>query len=299
MKRMNWMTILITLLLAGCASAGEFTHIPDSWIDPGIDPAAFAHVPAGEFFEGRHEHLVDIAHDFEIMITDVTVAQYAAFLNAALADGSLSSSGTELLVYFPGEPFDGYDHEVEIPAGDKLVLQLDNVVLPLLNENGELLPIETLANHPMTSITWFGANAYCQYFGWRLPGELEWEKAARGTDTRPFPWGDSIASANANYYSSHDTFQKLFAGQGGTTPVGFYNGQTYDGFETIDSASPYGLYDMAGNVWQWVGDDYPDTHLRYMRGGSRMDYAYNLRVWMRNSAGPDYHSPSVGFRCAR
>ena len=56
---------------------------------------------------------------------------------------------------------------------------------------------------------------------------------------------------------------------------------------------------MAGNVWQWVGDIYEVTHLRIMRGGSKIDYAYNLRIWTRNSAGPDFTSPNVGFRCAR
>ena len=56
---------------------------------------------------------------------------------------------------------------------------------------------------------------------------------------------------------------------------------------------------MAGNVWHWVGDVYELQHYRYLRGGSKADYAYNLRVWTRNNAGPDYHSPSVGFRCVR
>ena len=56
---------------------------------------------------------------------------------------------------------------------------------------------------------------------------------------------------------------------------------------------------MAGNVWQWTGDIYDDTHLRYMRGGSKENYEYNLRTWTRNNAGPMYSSPSVGFRCVR
>jgi formylglycine-generating enzyme required for sulfatase activity len=56
---------------------------------------------------------------------------------------------------------------------------------------------------------------------------------------------------------------------------------------------------MGGNVWQWCGDDYPNIHYRYLRGGSHENYEYNLFVWARNSAGPDYYSMFFGFRCAR
>jgi len=91
----------------------------------------------------------------------------------------------------------------------------------------------------------------------------------------------------------------MYGKLGNTTPVGFYNGQSYDGYQTLDSPSPYGLYDMGGNVWQWMGDDYHDQHYRMMRGGSFYSYEVDLRVWKNNSAGPQYYSPSVGFRCAR
>jgi formylglycine-generating enzyme len=76
-------------------------------------------------------------------------------------------------------------------------------------------------------------------------------------------------------------------------------GQVYNGYETRDARSPYGLYDMAGNVWQWVRDVTEGTHDRYLRGGSKADYDYNLRIWTRNSARPDYTSPNAGFRCVR
>jgi formylglycine-generating enzyme required for sulfatase activity len=86
---------------------------------------------------------------------------------------------------------------------------------------------------------------------------------------------------------------------GDTTPVGFYNGQAQAGFATLSALSPCGLYDMAGNVWQWTADLTPGTHDRGLRGGSKDTYGYNLRAWTRYTAPPDYASPGVGFRCAR
>ena len=84
-----------------------------------------------------------------------------------------------------------------------------------------------------------------------------------------------------------------------TSPVGFYNGQTYGDYATLNNASPYGLYDLAGNVWQWTGDIYEGMHYRFLRGGSKDTYDMDLRVWVRNNATPTYFSPGVGFRCVR
>lgn len=302
MNQKNLFVLAAMLTLLGCSSATVSVEPNPQEIDTGIDPNAWVRIPAGEFFEGQHEHLTMIPYDYEIMVTNVTNAQYAEFLNQALASGELDLVNGEVLGYYPGDEFDAHLHEVEIPAGNWLHIPLDSELVPLeLGEGAAVTPVAGYENHPVVMVTWFGARAYCQQVGGggRLPTELEWEKAARGTDTRPFPWGDEIARNNANYYSSHDLFEKMFSGLGGTTPVGFYNGQTYETYDTLDSPSPFGLYDMAGNVWQWTGDVYPDTHLRYLRGGSRSEYAYNLRVWTRNSAGPEHNGSGIGFRCAR
>jgi formylglycine-generating enzyme required for sulfatase activity len=205
---------------------------------------------------------------------------------------------------YPGDPFDGYEHEDPIKAGDKLHLPLEGLGERIQFDGQTFSSIPETANHPATMITWFGAEAYCTFYGWRLPTELEWEKSARGTliidgHGLAFPWGNQIESNRANYYSSRDLFEKISGNLGGTTPVGFYNGQTYQGYQTMDQASPYGLYDMAGNVWQWTGNDYQNQHYRYLRGGSFYSYEVDLRVWKRNSAGPTYFAPDVGFRCAR
>ncbi len=292
-----WLWWLLALLaLVGCAPQSAQAAPPE--VDTGVDPTSWALVPAGEFLMGLHSHPTLVEYDYEIMVTDVTNAQYAAYLNEALASGAVKIVDGQVVGYYPGDEFHGHHHEVEIAAGDWLHVPLGSPDLRLEYDGTTFSAKPGYANHPMVVVTWFGARAYCEFYGWRLPTEIEWEKAARGTDGRAYPWGDDIARNQANYYSSHDLFEKI-GGAGDTTPVGFFNGETYSGYQTRDSASPYGLYDMAGNVWQWVGNVYEGQHYRYLRGGSRADYAYNLRVWTRNSAGPDYYSPSVGFRCAR
>lgn len=316
MKRTIFSLLLLVLLVSACAPTTSTSEINPPIFDTGIDPTAWATIPAGEYPSGQMSHMVDVA-EFQIMVTDVTVAQYANFLNAALASGDISVGEFEVEAgenvwyengvggYYEGDSFDGYKHEEKIKAGDHLYMPFAKDGSLRINYDGKTFTaMEAFANHPMTMVTWFGANAYCKYYGTRLPYEIEWEKAARGTEIidgygRPFPWGEEIKSNNANYYASSDPYEKIYGKLGSTTPVGFYNGKTYDGYQTIDSASPYGLYDMAGNVWQWMGDDYPDQHYRHMRGGSYYSYEIDLRVWKFNSAGPQHYSPSVGFRCAK
>jgi formylglycine-generating enzyme required for sulfatase activity len=229
----------------------------------------------------------------------VTNAQYANYLNEALAASYVKIMGDQVAGPYPGDAFHGTEHEVEITSGDYIHVPIRDPMLRLDYDGEQFTAKIGYENHPMTLVSWFGAKSYCEYYGWRLPSEMEWEKAARGDDGRPFPWGEQIALNNANYYSSHDLYEKVVGGLGDTTPVGFYNGEVHEGYATLDSPSPYGLYDMAGNVWQWSSDVYEGQHYRYLRGGSKLDYEYNLRTWTRNNAGPEYTSPSVGFRCAR
>ena len=207
--------------------------------------------------------------------------------------------GDQVVGYHPGEEFQGYDHEEEIPAGDWLHVPLNETCLRLQYDSKNFIPLRGYENRPMVQVTWFGAKSYCVFIGGRLPIKVKWEKAARGTNGRSFPREHEIQPENANFYSSHDIFEKLIGKLGDTTTVGFYNGNTYDDFQTIDSPSPSGLYDMAGNVWQWTGDIYEGAHYRYMCGESKADYGYNLRVWTRNHAHHEYFSPHVGLRCVR
>ena len=254
MTRFLTLLLLIVVLVTGCASQETSPESAPLTYDTGVNSEAWALVPSGEFPMGTHSHETMVDYDYEMMVTHVTNAQYANYLNDALADGSIKIVDNEVVGYYPGDEFHGFRHEEKIEAGDWLHMPLNEPGLRL-NQNGnsfEALP--GYENRPMVHVTWFGAKSYCDFYGWRLPSEVEWEKAARGTDGRPFPWGHEIKAGNANYYSSHDLFEKIVGRLGDTSPVGFYNGKTYDGYETLDSPSPYGLYDMAGNVWEWCED---------------------------------------------
>lgn len=301
MKHITLLLIMLTVLLASCAPVDLNAPMPT--FDTGIDPDSWAQILAGEFHFGQHEDIESI-DTYEIMVTDATVSQYAAFLNAALADGSVKIVDGKVVGYYHGDDFHGVKHEEEIKAGDWIFIPLDDPSQRIQLDGSTFSVQPGYENHPMTMVSWFGAWGYCGYYDYRLPTEMEWEKAARGPSTgsgstRPFPWGEDIHRENANFYASRDPFEDMSSFGSRTSPVGFYNGQKYGDYQTLDSASPYGVYDMAGNVWQWTGDVYEGMHLRFLRGGSKDTYDMDLRIWVRNNATPTYFSPGVGFRCVR
>ena len=302
MKRYLSTLLLFAVFLAGCATVDLNAPMPT--FDTGVDPAVWAKIPAGEFLSGQFAEPVTINYDYEMMITDVTVSQYTDYLTAALAAGEVKIgqfNGKQAIVgYYPGDEFRGVKHEEKIEAGDWILIPLDDPASRFTFDGTKFAPMPGYENHPMTNVTWFGGWAYCGALGGRLPTELEWEKAARGSaDERPFPWGEEISGQAANFYSSRDPFEEMSSVGSRTSTVGFYNGQNYGDFQTISNASPYGLYDMSGNVWQWTGNVYEGMHYRFLRGGSKDTYDMDLRIWVRNNATPTYFSPGVGFRCAR
>ncbi|MGA2740864.1 MAG: SUMF1/EgtB/PvdO family nonheme iron enzyme [Bryobacteraceae bacterium] len=153
-------------------------------------------------------------------------------------------------------------------------------------------------DHPVVRLTWDEAAAYCEWAGGRLPTEAQWEYAARGgNDGLKYPWGNEITPANANYSGSKWK---------GTSPVRSY------------PPSAWGLYDMAGNVWEWIADWYDKDYyatlpsdkpaadprgpqsgtVRVLRGGSFYVKSRRLRAADRKSA-PGSGDSSIGFRCVR
>ena len=150
------------------------------------------------------------------------------------------------------------------------------------------------ATHPVVHVTWFEAQRYANWAGMRLPTEAEWEKAARGTDGRPFPWGEEAP----------DNRRACFGGRANTDPVGIRPA----------GATPYGALDMAGNAFEWVADWYDRDYYaqapghdpqgpvsgkkRVLRGGSFVHEPFALRCACRGRFAPDERRANHSFRCA-
>ena len=253
---------------------------PDAWFLPAESLLGFVEIPAGPFQMGS-----DPATDRQ------------AFENERWS-GAVGQGRVDLPSFYLGR------HEVTVAQFAAFVLASGFSV--------STQAFERPPDHPVSAVSWPDALAYCRWLdatlraspdtppeldrllsaGWRvtLPTEAQWEKAARGTDGRIYPWGNTADPDRANYQTT------------GTRPVG----------STACPDCPYGLLDMSGNVWEWTRspsqpypftptddrDDLDADALWVMRGGSFTDPERNIRAAIRGAGDPGARRPFMGFRVA-
>jgi sulfatase modifying factor 1 len=275
-------TLAFHLSVVGCAVAGA--------------PPGMVLIPAGQFAMGDHLGFVDPKHGgdetpihtvrldaFYMGVYPVTTREYCQFLNSALT----------------GKQIEVRDGGVYLAGGSDLLCETRTLSpYSRIGWDGKVFTVlDKKEDHPIVCIRWPGAAAYCNWLsaqqgrpscynpthwdcdfnrsGFRLPTEAEWEYAGRGglqSPYRNFPWGDDADAAKANWPESRNPFR---AGPlPWTTPAGFFNGRLHhradfgwpggqESFPTANGVNGYGLYDMAGNVWQFINDWYGRDYYAY------------------------------------
>ena len=309
----------------------DFALFEQGFTGPLAPPLDMVLIPGGEFEMGCHEETGETCQANEVPVHDVYVdsfymdvyevtnREYCVYLNSAYSQGLIEvSSG----VVYKACDSEAYCSTTTVESSQSRITWDETFGITMGKED-----------HPMMEVSWYGAVAYANWRseqygrtpcydlstwecdfdanGYRLPTEAEWEYAARGGEHNPYcayAWGNDIDGSKANYGGSSDPYEGDLPE---TTPVGYYDGgQTPSGF---DMANGYGLYDTAGNVWEWCNDWYDSgyyssspydnpqgpasgTH-RVDRGGSWGAVDVNLRCALRSGALPDLRA-HIGFRVA-
>ncbi len=285
---------LSLLVFAGRSESGSIGMNPKFVNDGHGD---YLYVPAGPFKMGdnfgdglpreRPVHTVDVSA-FYIGKFEVTNAEWKAFRD---------------------DP--GYD-DASLWPGNRVMPKNQIPYWTQANNHGGGTP--GTENYPVLGVNWDGAVAYCNWISkktgkkYRLPTEAEWEKAARGTDQRRYPWGNTIDHSYANYVGA----QAFDTGM----VVGTYDGAMHGTLQTHNGASPYGVADMAGNVMEWCSDWYSQNYYsvspvkdpkgpatgayKVLRGGTFFMEPFDLRSYARSAAWPSLQSHRmIGFRPVR
>jgi formylglycine-generating enzyme required for sulfatase activity len=210
---------------------------------------------------------------------ETTNAQYCQFLNAALTTGDITVSGNDVIgangsnsgTDFVGELYydlvgPGYAYNGATSGGAARI-----------HYSGGVFRVDSgFENHPVTYVSWYGATAFCSYYGYRLPTEWEWQAVADYDGSYTYGCGTSINNSIANYLGSNNP--------NGTTIVGAFG--TYG----------YGMCDMAGNVFEWTNSWFEDNSRRVFRGGDWRISATYCKTTFRNYNLPSERGYYLGFR---
>ncbi len=287
-------------------------------------------------------HIVTLTVPFELSQFEITNAQYCQVMNyairrnkAKIIKGDLKGSD--------GKMYLGITH---LDTSAKYL----GIQYGIRVDGDSIKTIQDCGLQPVHGVTWFGAVAFCNFLseikglspvynlttsswdttknGFRLPTEAEWEYAARKDKRYSYAWGNEIDNRFLNYYPSQTAEYDKQTGKFNRSvfkPVGFYNGAIKEGVETQNNASPFGIYDMNGNVWEWCWDWYGRDYYKYSpvidpkgpeKGDDRPPYDLNkpTKVWRgcgwagndafsriakRWSTSPETAINEVGFRIAR
>jgi formylglycine-generating enzyme required for sulfatase activity len=313
----------------------DFALFASQWLTGDRLPEDMVHVPAGTFQMGNSKdategwsnelpvHTVTL-DSFAMGKYEITNGQYKDFLNSALAQGSITvTSG----VVYKADSGTSYPYCDSSTSSSYSQIAFSDNTFSVQMKGGK-----DMGNHPMVLVSWYGAVAYCNWRsqqegketcynlstwnldiskkGYRLATDAEWEYAARGGRSgNRFPWGDTITHSQANYFSYSSYDYDISSTRG-------YHPMWNDGIPPYTSqvgsfpANGYGLYDMAGNIWEWCHDWYesysPSSQTnptgpasgeyRVHRDGSWFYAADYCRVSYRYYSGPFYRYGLLGFR---
>jgi formylglycine-generating enzyme required for sulfatase activity len=258
---------------AGTADGSADTDFPDTWTSP-YDGSLLRLIPGGPFIMGSTADQIEAAErmdrDGALFSLKGEWPQFHVDLPAFYL-GVYVATNAQFVRFLNSAAPD--------PAHQALWLAALESLTPPTRVGEPWLVEEGYENHPVAHVSWLGAEAYCRWAGLRLPTEIEWEKGARGADGRIFPWGNTWDATRLRWHGG-DRINNAT-----TAPVDAYSA----------GRSPYGLFQMAGNVEEWCADFYrPTIYRRYARGDLRLPTSGYGRV-VRGGACLRRHP--LEFRC--
>ncbi len=272
----KWVTLLVSYTMIGTIQLWCLPAYAVNNCDVDLDREKFqwVRIPAGPYTYGKSGNIQkDIPYDFFIMKHEVTNGQYVNFLKCMLVDNKLT-------IFSDTSVGGSYRGDRHWNAGPREFLDLDDSDCRIYTREGHFFVKEGYADHPVLEVSWFGANAFAEYYGYKLPTERAWEKSARGDTESKYPWGNEEPDcllANS-FECSRDT-----------RPVGQTTG-----------LSPFGVTDMAGNVAEWTRSfHHPKSHVRVVKGGDWMGFNGNLLIYRRENETPVESTKTIGFRCVK